>query len=251
MASKFCAKCGETKPLGEFYKDRTRKDGLAAYCKPCCRKYDRCHYVADPEKYREYARRYYAANQEAVQKNNRRWRKANPKKAREINRRWRKANPEKCRELQRRWRKANLEKYRERIRRWAAANPEKSRENTRCWRKANPDKVRANCQRRRARQRSLPHDLTDQQWRVTLEAFGFRCAYCGELPDSINCPRYGKLVQEHLVALNKGGGYTFGNIVPSCEKCNNSKRDHNWRGWMESKAYDTDLFQSCLEHLVA
>lgn len=32
---KKCSKCGETKSHGEFHKNRSAKDGLATYCKPC------------------------------------------------------------------------------------------------------------------------------------------------------------------------------------------------------------------------
>jgi hypothetical protein len=38
---KTCSKCGETKELSEFRKDRTIKpDGLHRHCKPCIRKED-------------------------------------------------------------------------------------------------------------------------------------------------------------------------------------------------------------------
>jgi len=36
---KTCSKCKETKPLSEFYKNRSTKDGLQAYCKICQSKY--------------------------------------------------------------------------------------------------------------------------------------------------------------------------------------------------------------------
>jgi len=32
---KRCPDCGETKPVDEFPRNRSTKDGLAAYCKPC------------------------------------------------------------------------------------------------------------------------------------------------------------------------------------------------------------------------
>ena len=35
MKVKRCARCGETKPLVEFHINRTRRDGLQTYCKPC------------------------------------------------------------------------------------------------------------------------------------------------------------------------------------------------------------------------
>lgn len=34
---KRCYKCGDEKPREDFYKDRSRKDGLNAICKPCHR----------------------------------------------------------------------------------------------------------------------------------------------------------------------------------------------------------------------
>lgn len=33
--SKRCPKCGVTKSVGEFFKNRARRDGLSGYCKPC------------------------------------------------------------------------------------------------------------------------------------------------------------------------------------------------------------------------
>ena len=37
--TKFCAKCGETKPLDEFWKNKTSVDGRQTYCKPCLKNY--------------------------------------------------------------------------------------------------------------------------------------------------------------------------------------------------------------------
>ena len=36
---KKCPKCGIEKPLTEFHKDKSKKDGLKCHCKQCCRKY--------------------------------------------------------------------------------------------------------------------------------------------------------------------------------------------------------------------
>jgi hypothetical protein len=33
VATKRCSKCGEVKPLSEFYNDRTKADGKASWCK--------------------------------------------------------------------------------------------------------------------------------------------------------------------------------------------------------------------------
>ena len=41
---KECTDCGESKPLDEFQKRATSKDGHAGKCKPCKRTYDNAHY---------------------------------------------------------------------------------------------------------------------------------------------------------------------------------------------------------------
>ncbi len=38
---KVCTQCGVEKELSEFYKDKTRKDGLRRWCKDCCKVYNR------------------------------------------------------------------------------------------------------------------------------------------------------------------------------------------------------------------
>ena len=38
METKKCSKCGEVKPINEFYKDKSHKDGLCSLCKCCVNK---------------------------------------------------------------------------------------------------------------------------------------------------------------------------------------------------------------------
>lgn len=47
---KKCPKCGEQKPLSEFYKNKSNKDGLQKRCKPCDIKTGQESYQKDPEK---------------------------------------------------------------------------------------------------------------------------------------------------------------------------------------------------------
>lgn len=35
LAEKRCCTCGETKPLSQFHRNRSKRDGLAERCKPC------------------------------------------------------------------------------------------------------------------------------------------------------------------------------------------------------------------------
>lgn len=89
-----CKKCGEEKPLEEFYKGSKYRDGMMTTCKVCYRKYQRQYrdkpeikaqnaayhkewlkrnpgyhvqrYAEDAEKQREYSRSWKAANKEKV-----------------------------------------------------------------------------------------------------------------------------------------------------------------------------------------
>lgn len=88
---------------------------------------------------------------------------------------------------------------------------------------------------RQARKKGLRCDLTLEQWQAICEAFGFRCAYCGD--------ETGKLYQEHVIPLNQGGEYTVTNIVPACPSCNVKKRDADWKEWMLETGLDWQSFQ--------
>lgn len=63
---KHCPKCDETKPLSEFYRNRSAHDGLTSYCKPCHNTTRTKQQRKDPEATREY---------------NAAWRETNPEKA--------------------------------------------------------------------------------------------------------------------------------------------------------------------------
>lgn len=41
---KWCPTCRSRRPVGEFSRDRTRKDGLQSQCRRCCREKTRAHY---------------------------------------------------------------------------------------------------------------------------------------------------------------------------------------------------------------
>lgn len=59
-ALKVCLKCGESKPVSEFSKNRNRKDGLQAYCKACQSAHRHARYWGDAE-YREKQREQWRA----------------------------------------------------------------------------------------------------------------------------------------------------------------------------------------------
>jgi 5-methylcytosine-specific restriction endonuclease McrA len=69
---KRCYRCREEKPVAEFYRDKSKKDGLSSGCKPCCAEARDAARAAKPEHYRKmhaaWHRRHYAANWSYYQK---------------------------------------------------------------------------------------------------------------------------------------------------------------------------------------
>ena len=101
MQLKKCSKCGEEKPLEEFYKDKIKKDGRKSICKICS-------LIADKE-WRE-------KNKERVKELKQNWDKANKERVKEIRQNWNKKwrsnndNREKAKAAQREYNKKNSEK---------------------------------------------------------------------------------------------------------------------------------------------
>lgn len=66
---KYCSKCGEFKSIDEFYKNRSKKDGLQSFCKECKKimdkkwnedneGYKKQHYQDNKQRYKEHNKQY-------------------------------------------------------------------------------------------------------------------------------------------------------------------------------------------------
>jgi 5-methylcytosine-specific restriction endonuclease McrA len=100
--SKICTKCGETKPLSEFYKLKSGRLGTHSQCKLCFAETMREYRAANPDKMTAQYKRRYQENKAASSEASREYLKANPAKAREYAKRWRLRFPEKVRERSKR-----------------------------------------------------------------------------------------------------------------------------------------------------
>lgn len=65
---KLCTKCGITKEISEFNKNKTKPDGLQSKCKECHRKYTREHYKKHKAKYKTKASDYKQRNKDFLEK---------------------------------------------------------------------------------------------------------------------------------------------------------------------------------------
>jgi len=82
--------------------------------------------------------------------------------------------------------------------------------------------------------RGYPEYRKQAHFKTVQEFFDNRCCYCGiELEGS--SPN-----EDHLVPLNKThmGLHCWGNVVPSCAKCNAKKQGKDWRDFLGECAAD-------------
>ncbi len=83
--------------------------------------------------------------------------------------------------------------------------------------------------RRKAEMRKL-HAVRFRKGEIDcrFQQFNNTCAYCGATGD---------LHIEHFIPIAKGGPHAIGNIVPACQSCNFSKRDHDPEDWYRGQAF--------------
>ena len=82
--------------------------------------------------------------------------------------------------------------------------------------------------------------IEDGDLNVMLDFFNGKCCYCGiELrldsgfDNSIELDHFNSLSEQDVDELDVLDGVTLENIVPSCRKCNRTKRDSNPYEWVE------------------
>lgn len=154
--------------------------------------------ATNPDKIRAYMRDYYARTKERHSERAKGYYEKDRENVKARVKRYREKNHDKCLERERAWKRAHPDAWK----RWAERNP---------------GLVAATRSRRRARKANAPvNDFTGEQWIALQESYGHRCAYCNECFP-------GKLTQDHIVPLSKGGPNTLSNVVPACAWCNTSK----------------------------
>ena len=130
--TKKCTKCGEIKPLSEFGRNASHKDGHASQCLECSRKHDR-ERAKDPKrrqasiersrkwheqnkdtpKLKEYKHKYAMNHSEEAKARAKEWYYNNKERSLASGREWAKNHPEKVKESREKWNENNKEWYEE------------------------------------------------------------------------------------------------------------------------------------------
>jgi hypothetical protein len=78
---------------------------------------------------------------------------------------------------------------------------------------------------------ALENNYTSQDYKAALEYFG-GCAFCG----GQNAIR-----KDHLVSVFHCGDFIPNNVVPACQKCDDSKGQKEYHDWMRNSATKLSL----------
>lgn len=206
VPTKQCSKCKELFPATPeyFHDDKTGKYGFYSQCRPCKNQSARAFTAQYPER-RKAARDQYA--------------RLHHDRQRARYKRYHQANSAMIRAKKAAYIATRKDVIRQQRATYYAIHRRKELAMNQRYKKANPDKMRELGERRRSRKANAAiSDFTPTQWRHMQEHYKHRCVYCGKyLP--------GKLTQDHITPLSKGGNHTASNIVPACKSCNCKKRD--------------------------
>ena len=142
IKSKTCTKCGEEKPLEQFYKRKGSKDGYRADCKNCQNKISKKNYIKKKEERCIYAKKYREKNPEKCQHYYEERRKKHRNELIDYSKKWRSINPEKHVISQKKYRERNPEKIKICQRKNYIKHREKRGIATQRYKKENPTKVK-------------------------------------------------------------------------------------------------------------
>lgn len=201
-----------------FRKTKASPDGLNPRCKKCTKVATGKWY----QKNKEYAKSASREYKEAHPEYDRKYREENRERIQEYSQQYhrREGAREKARFLAKMWLKNNPERNAASSRNWRENNPDKARETSRRYYKKNPDSYIIKAAKRKALMQGNYADLTTAEWKEVLEFYNYTCLCCGKLASELPG---GKLTQDHIVPLSKGGAHTKSNIQPLCFSCNVKK----------------------------
>ena len=169
-----------------------------------------------PEK-RAKRQAYEQANRDKIAARKKAHRHAHPEQHLQYYRAYAKAHQEKLQTYRRVHRQANQQRLKAYRKEYRKKNHTRIKIYNAQYAKIHPEIDITKSRRRRAQKYGASlNDFTHGQWVAMQEHYDHRCVYCGKR-------RKGKLTQDHITPLSKGGNHTLSNIVPACRSCNSTK----------------------------
>jgi len=113
---------------------------------------------------------------------------------------------------------------------WQKANPDKFKHYISVSKKRNKEAIAANTRRRNARRKA--NGIYSIAKKELIKLNQGPCFYCGSKE---------RITIDHVVAIDRGGTDSIGNLVPACKSCNSRKRHLTIMEWRLFKQRKTPL----------
>ena len=213
---RICTVCKESKPLTEFYRDKTKKLGRRGICKKCHAIKDKKRYELNRERKLKQRKQYYYEHKEQIFKQSKIYYLKHKEQIAVRKRKYRQDHKE---EIAKQEKKYHLERKQK-----ASARNKRYRQSER-----GGFLKKQNNRRRRVRQRASKRDLTFDQWHRILKNQKYRCNICSK--------RFCKsrpATMDHIIPLSQGGDFTSSNVQALCQSCNSSKNAKILKGFINS-----------------
>lgn len=190
---KTCSRCGASKDVAEFNRDKSKADGRCSRCRECSRQRSSQWYAENTERQNAHRRASYAEKGE---------------RERALMAEWRQANPERKRQIDRAWYAANWDRARDARRAWGAANRKR---------------IYASNRKRRA---VLDRPLSPVRLEDIWQRDGGICQLCDDRIDgSLRWPHPASVTLDHVFPLARGGTHEPENVQLAHGLCNMRKGD--------------------------
>lgn len=232
--AKVCKKCGLKKPLPEFEKASSCKDGRRGSCKACGAASAAMRAATwrarHPEKAKQVDAKYRANNPAKVKETRTAHYQRNAEKYRVARREYYAENSEQCKALTASWVERNKGRRRESVAAWKAANKDKIRANNARWVKDNPDARRAINHNRRARMLGNGGRISKGLRAKLFRLQRGKCACCG-------APLGNNYHLDHIMPLSLGGRNDDGNMQLLKAACNLRKKAKHPVTYMQERGF--------------
>lgn len=220
MKSKVCNKCKKLKPFGEFYKDKTAKDGHCHSCKECEKEYKQ----ANKEKISKQQKEYHQANKEKLTEKAKVYYQENQEKFLERAKKWNQSNKHR----KKKYRQVNKERIFENRKEYYQANKERIAVKHKKYRQSEHGKAMLYTHSLKRRSRNHKVTFKPHERMEILIRDNWTCQCCGvkvhdESKGNWNTPDKAHI--DHIIPISKGGDSTPINLRTTCRTCNLTKRD--------------------------